>query len=116
MVAPARRMLRFSSRATTRLDGRSPVMSLIEEALSANATLAADYDPDRGRRPAPRIAIVAAADPRVRGILGMLGLADADVDMIRNVGTVIDDDSVRSLIISTRVLGTREISTTTSAG
>jgi carbonic anhydrase len=29
--------------------------------------------------------------------------------MIRNVGTVIDDDSVRSLIVSTRVLGTREI-------
>src|SRR3954447_23074549 len=39
----------------------------------------------------------------------MLGLADGDVDMIRNVGTVIDDDSVRSLIVSTRVLGTREI-------
>jgi carbonic anhydrase len=29
--------------------------------------------------------------------------------MIRNVGTVIDDDSIRSLVISTRVLGTREI-------
>jgi carbonic anhydrase len=39
----------------------------------------------------------------------MLGLTDGDVDMIRNVGTVIDDDSVRSLIVSTRVLGTREI-------
>jgi carbonic anhydrase len=34
---------------------------------------------------------------------------DADVDMIRNVGTVIDDDTIRSLIISTRLLGTREI-------
>src|SRR4051812_7244917 len=39
----------------------------------------------------------------------MLGLSDADVDMIRNVGTVIDDDSIRSLIVSTRLLGTREI-------
>ena len=39
----------------------------------------------------------------------MLGLADGDVDMIRNVGTVIDDDSVRSLIVFTRVLGTREV-------
>jgi carbonic anhydrase len=102
-------MLRFSSRETTRLDGRSTVMSLIDEALSANATLATGYDPDRGRRPAPRIAIVTCADPRLSGILGMLGLADADVDMIRNVGTVIDDDSIRSLIVSTRVLGTQEI-------
>ncbi|MGO9887215.1 MAG: beta-class carbonic anhydrase, partial [Solirubrobacteraceae bacterium] len=39
----------------------------------------------------------------------MLGLAEADVDMIRNFGTVIDDDAVRSLVLSTRLLGTREI-------
>ena len=31
------------------------------------------------------------------------------VDMIRNFGTVIDDDAVRSLVLSTRLLGTREI-------
>jgi carbonic anhydrase len=39
----------------------------------------------------------------------MLGLDDKDVDMIRNFGTVIDDDAVRSLVLSTRLLGTREI-------
>src|ERR1700728_3670237 len=37
------------------------------------------------------------------------GLAHADVDMIRNFGTVIDDDAVRSLVLSTRLLGTKEI-------
>ncbi|MGD8167199.1 beta-class carbonic anhydrase [Herbiconiux sp. P16] len=84
-------------------------MSLIDEALSANATIATDNDPDRERPPAPKIAIVTCADPRLSGILGVLGLAEADVDMIRNVGTVIDDDSIRSLVISTRVLGTTEI-------
>ena len=84
-------------------------MSLIDDALRANATLATGYDPARGGPPAPKIAIVTCADPRLTGILALLGLADADVDMIRNVGTVIDDDSVRSLVISTRVLGTREI-------
>jgi carbonic anhydrase len=84
-------------------------MSIIDEALSANATIANDYDAGRGKPPAPRIAIVTCADPRLTDIVRMLGLADGDVDMIRNVGTVIDDDSVRSLIISTRVLGTREI-------
>jgi carbonic anhydrase len=84
-------------------------MSIIDEALSANATLADDYDADRGKPPAPRIAIVTCADPRLSDIVPMLGLTDADVDMIRNVGTVIDDDSVRSLIVSTRLLGTKEI-------
>jgi carbonic anhydrase len=38
-----------------------------------------------------------------------MGIAEADADMIRNFGTVIDDDAVRSLILSTRLLGTKEI-------
>ncbi|MFF1876316.1 beta-class carbonic anhydrase [Leifsonia sp. NPDC058230] len=84
-------------------------MSLIDEALSANAVIAEDYDASHSGPPAPRIAIVTCADPRLSGITRMLGLDDADVDMIRNVGTVIDDDSVRSLVISTQVLGSREI-------
>jgi carbonic anhydrase len=84
-------------------------MSIIDEALSANATIANDYDPSRGGPPAPKIAIVTCADPRLTAIEQMLGLAAADVDMIRNFGTVIDDDAVRSLVLSTRLLGTREI-------
>ena len=84
-------------------------MSIIDEALSANATIAKDYDPGRGKPPAPRIAIVTCADPRLTNIGQMLGLPDGDVDMIRNFGTVIDDDAVRSLVLSTRLLGTREI-------
>jgi carbonic anhydrase len=84
-------------------------LSIIDEALSANATIADDYTTVEVKPPAPRIAIVTCADPRLSGIVRMLGLADSDVDMIRNVGTVIDEDSIRSLIISTRVLGTREI-------
>ena len=84
-------------------------MSIIDEALRANAAIANDYDPDRGKPPAPKIAIVTCADPRLSNIEKMLGLAEADVDMIRNFGTVIDDDAVRSLVLSTRLLGTREI-------
>jgi carbonic anhydrase len=84
-------------------------MSIIDEALSANATIAGGYDPGPVGPPSPKIAIVTCADPRLSNILQMLGLAEPDVDMIRNVGTVIDDDSIRSLVISTRVLGTREI-------
>ena len=84
-------------------------MSLIDEALSANATIADGYDPSRGGPPAPKIAIVTCADPRLTSIEQMLGLAAADVDMIRNFGTVIDDDAIRSLVLSTRLLGTRKI-------
>jgi carbonic anhydrase len=84
-------------------------MTLIDQALTANATIANDYDRNQSGPPAPQIAIVTCADPRLSDITRMLGLADSDVDMIRNVGTVIDDDSIRSLVISTRVLGSREI-------
>jgi carbonic anhydrase len=84
-------------------------MSMIDEALSANSTIANGYDRSRNKPPAPKIAIVTCADPRLTGIEQMLGLAGADVDMIRNFGTVIDDDSIRSLILSTRLLGSKEI-------
>jgi carbonic anhydrase len=78
-------------------------MSIIDDALSADATIANDYDRARGKPPAPKIAIVTCADRRLSNILPMLGLAEADVDMIRNFGTVIDDDAIRSLVLSTRL-------------
>ncbi len=84
-------------------------MSLIDKAVSANAIIANDYDSANGKPPAPQIAVVTCADPRLSNIEQMLGLAPADVDMIRNFGTVIDDDAVRSLVLSTRLLGSREI-------
>ena len=84
-------------------------MSITDDALSANATIADGFDPNRGKPPTPKIAIVTCADPRLTAIEQMLGLAAADVDMIRNFGTVIDDDAVRSLVLSTRLLGTKEI-------
>ena len=39
-------------------------MSIIDEALSANATIAEDYDSSKVKPPAPRVAIVTCADPR----------------------------------------------------
>ena len=115
--APARCRWWWRTYAATAGPGAEParpgrrrrVMGLIDEALSANATIANGYDPSRGGPPAPKIAIVTCADPRLTSIEQMLGLAAADVDMIRNFGTVIDDDAVRSLVLSTRLLGTREI-------
>src|SRR6201999_4308144 len=84
-------------------------MSVIDETVRANEAIANDYDPARAKPPAPRIAIVTCMDPRLTGIGAMLGLSDADADVIRNAGTVIDEDSVRSLLVSTRLLGSGEI-------
>jgi carbonic anhydrase len=42
-------------------------------------------------------------------VYGMLGLEEGDAHVIRNAGGVITDDEIRSLTISQRLLGTREI-------
>jgi carbonic anhydrase len=84
-------------------------MSVIDEIVSANKTIANGNDPRPVMKPAPRLAIVTCMDPRLNNILQMLGLGVDDADLIRNAGTVIDDDSVRSLLVSTRLLGSGEI-------
>jgi carbonic anhydrase len=83
-------------------------MSLIDDVLSANASGIANYV-SRAAPPAPKVVVVTCADPRMTGIGEMLGLADADVDLIRNLGSVIDEDSLRGILVSTRLLGSREI-------
>ena len=40
---------------------------------------------------------------------GLLGLSEGEAHVIRNAGGVVSDDVVRSLAISQRLLGTREI-------
>ncbi|HEV7664903.1 MAG TPA: carbonic anhydrase [Chloroflexota bacterium] len=59
-------------------------------------------------QPARHTAIVTCMDARI-DVLAVLGFALGDAHVIRNAGGVITDDVVRSLIISQRLLGTREI-------
>jgi carbonic anhydrase len=47
-------------------------------------------------------------DPRVR-LSGLLGREDSDVYVIRNAGGVVTDDVIRSLVISQRLRGTRDV-------
>ncbi|HSD77072.1 MAG TPA: carbonic anhydrase [Solirubrobacteraceae bacterium] len=63
-----------------------------------------------GLSPAPgrRLAVVACMDARL-DLFGMLGLRPGDAHLIRNAGGVVTDDVIRSLTISQRKLGTREI-------
>jgi carbonic anhydrase len=48
-------------------------------------------------------------DPRLTGVLEALGLKSGDTDVIRNAGTTVTEDVTRSVLVSTRVLGAREI-------
>jgi len=85
------------------------VMSTIDTALKANEMYAERYDPALGRRPAPKLAIVTCMDPRLTGVLEALGLKSGDAHVIRNAGTTVTEDVIRSLLVSTCVLGSREI-------
>ncbi len=59
-------------------------------------------------QPSRTIAVVTCMDARVN-ILDALGIADGEAHVIRNGGGVVTDDVIRSLCLSQRKLGTREI-------
>src|SRR5271170_2603602 len=84
-------------------------MSNIDKALEANRSYARSYDPTMGKRPAPKIAVVTCMDPRLSDLSGILGLAQADIDVIRTGGPAVTEDVLGELVVSNRVLGTTEI-------
>jgi carbonic anhydrase len=66
---------------------------------------------DKGSLPMPPgrgVAVVACMDARLDPAR-VLGLEEGDAHVIRNAGGVITDDEIRSLAISQRLLGTKEI-------
>jgi carbonic anhydrase len=83
-------------------------MSAVDEYVKNNQEYAQAHVGGRPAQPAGHVAIVACMDSRMR-IFPMLGLGDGEAHVIRNAGGVVTDDVVRSLAISQRLLGTREI-------
>ncbi|HET9104601.1 MAG TPA: carbonic anhydrase [Solirubrobacteraceae bacterium] len=84
-------------------------MSNADELIAHNAEYAATFDQaGMAVAPARRLAIVACMDSRL-DLFAALGLAIGDAHVIRNAGGVITDDTIRSLVISQRLLGTQEI-------
>jgi carbonic anhydrase len=59
-------------------------------------------------RPARPVAVVTCMDARI-DVHRALGLEEGDLHVIRNAGGVVTDDVIRSLLISQRLLGTREV-------
>jgi carbonic anhydrase len=84
-------------------------MSATEDSLQKNATYA--YNEGKGVlsvRPTKALAVVACMDSRL-DIFRIMGLGEGEAHIIRNAGGVVTDDALRSLIISQRKLGTKEI-------
>ena len=84
-------------------------MSAIDELLANNRAVAASL-PVRHLdvRPRRRLAIITCMDSRL-DVFNALGLGEGEVHILRNAGGVITDDVIRSLAISQRRLGTREV-------
>ncbi|MDP9438709.1 MAG: carbonic anhydrase [Actinomycetota bacterium] len=84
-------------------------MSVTDDLLRNNEEYARGFDKgDLPLPPAKGVAVVACMDARL-DVHKMLGLQEGDAHVIRNAGGVITDDEIRSLVISQRLLGTREI-------
>ena len=84
-------------------------MSATDELLANARRYAESFD--QGGRPLPpakKVAVVACMDARILPS-HVLGLEVGDAHVIRNAGGVVSADTIRSLTISQRLLGTEEV-------
>ena len=84
-------------------------MTVTDDLLRHNRDYAGSFD--QGGLPLPpakKLAVVACMDARL-AVYRILGLEVGDAHIIRNAGGVVTDDVIRSLVLSQRLLGTREI-------
>jgi carbonic anhydrase len=83
-------------------------MSVTDELLANNAKYAAQFSGPLPLPPSKQLAVVACMDARL-DVYRILGLNEGESHVIRNAGGVITEDEIRSLAISQRLLGTKEI-------
>src|SRR2546430_9203163 len=82
---------------------------ILDEVLAANAKYAENFG-DKGNLPLPpsrHFAVLTCMDARLDPAK-YAGLAEGDAHVIRNAGGRASDDAIRSLVISHKLLGTRE--------
>jgi len=84
-------------------------MSVTDELVRNNQTYAGSFKKgDLPLPPAKHVAVLACMDARL-DVHKILGLLEGDAHIIRNAGGAATDDAIRSLAISQRLLGTKEI-------
>ena len=84
-------------------------MSVIDDLVANNEAFAAGLPSQHLQiEPRRRLVIVTCMDSRL-DVFAALGLDEGDAHILRNAGGVITDDVIRSLAVSQRRLGTREV-------
>lgn len=83
-------------------------MTVTDQLLENNQKYAAGFRGPLPLPPAKQVAVLACMDARIN-VYGALGLQEGEAHVIRNAGGVVTDDEIRSLAISQRLLGTKEI-------
>ena len=83
-------------------------MSATDELIANNQRYADGFTGPLPLPPAKGVAVVACMDARLN-LYALLGLEEGQAHVIRNAGGAVTDDGIRSLAISQRLLGTREI-------
>lgn len=84
-------------------------MTAIDELLKRNYELGNMVPGDRSSaKPSLQVAILTCMDSRIR-VFEIFGLKQGEAHVLRNAGGVVTDDAIRSLALSQRKLGTREV-------
>ncbi|MFE2757282.1 beta-class carbonic anhydrase [Actinosynnema sp. NPDC059335] len=83
-------------------------MSVTDDLIANNAAYAARFTGPLPLPPSKGVAVVACMDARL-DVYRVLGLQEGEAHVIRNAGGVVTEDEIRSLAISQRLLGTREV-------
>jgi carbonic anhydrase len=84
-------------------------VSHADQLLQNNRSYASNFAKGHlSHRPARPVAIVTCMDCRL-DVHRALGLEEGEAHVIRNAGGVVTEDVIRSLLISQRLLGTREV-------
>jgi carbonic anhydrase len=83
-------------------------VTVTDELLANNARYAESFTGPLPLPPSRQIAVLACMDARI-DVYRVLGLGEGESHVIRNAGGVVTDDEIRSLAISQRLLGTKEI-------
>ena len=89
--------------------GSRPAVNIFDEWMEHNKGYAQRFDLGHLQTPpVKKLVILTCMDSRM-DLEQLLGLRVGDAHMIRNAGGIASDDAIRSLILSTHLLGTRAI-------
>jgi len=84
------------------------VNSAIEELLRNAVTHEVDFEGPRAVIPSRHVAVVTCMDSRI-DTFRIFGLDSGEAHILRNAGGLVTEDTLRSLVLSQRLLQTREV-------